>query len=84
MARAEVSVSARVVLAFASPAAARAIGAALAVDNPAQAVAQKVVGARVVLEVGEGKANAVRETLDDWLRCAAAAQGAVGARRAKR
>ena len=76
--------SARVVLAFDRPAEARAVAAALSVDNPHEAVTQKVEGGRVVLEVGEGRASGVRETLDDWLRCAAAAQGAAAARRANR
>ncbi len=74
MPRADVIASARVALTFAGAAEARAIGAALAVDNPGEAVSQKVEGRRVLLEVRAGAVLSLRATLDDWLRCAAAAQ----------
>jgi tRNA threonylcarbamoyladenosine modification (KEOPS) complex Pcc1 subunit len=79
VARAEVKVSARVVLEFGSAAQAKAVGAALAVDNPSTGAAQNVEAKRVLLHVDSGAVGSVRETLDDWLRCAAAAQGSAAA-----
>jgi hypothetical protein len=84
VARVQVQVSARAVLAFGSAAQARAAGAALAVDNPSGGAGQRVHGRRVLLDVPSGAVTSVRETLDDWLRCAAAAQGAAAAAGARR
>ena len=73
--------SARVVLRFSAPATARAVGAALRVDNVGTGLKQGVRGARLTAEAPGASARSLRATLDDWLRCAAAAEPAAHASR---
>lgn len=57
----------------------KAVAAALEVDNPKGGMVQKVQGATLVLTAKAASAKSLRETLDDWVRCAAAAEAAAAA-----
>ena len=71
---------AQVVLTFDSARTAAAVARSTAVDNPPAGVRQRQAGRIVRFETGPLPPRSVRHTLDDWLRCAAAA--AEAARRA--
>ncbi len=60
---------------------ARAVASATSVDNPRRGLSQRARGRTVELRASAASARSLRETLDDWLRCATAA--AEAARRAR-
>ena len=66
-------VAARVELTFDSPRTAAAVARATAVDNPLHGVRQRQVGRIVRFEAAPAPPRSLRQTLDDWLRCATAA-----------
>jgi hypothetical protein len=78
---AAVRVSARLSLSFEDAQTARAVAAAARLDNPQGGVDQETRGATVTVRVGAASARSVRETLDDWLRCAGAAESSARAAR---
>jgi hypothetical protein len=80
-ARAQVKLDARPTLRLTDLKTARAVDKATGVDNPQSGLRQSVAGARLQLEARPASPASLRATLDDWLRCAAAA--AEAARHAK-
>jgi len=68
-------------LRFEDEATAKAVALSTAVDNPPAHAAQSTAGRKVTLEAHGPTLPSLRETLDDWLRCAATA--AEAARRAR-
>lgn len=77
----EVRVRASVTLRFEDARTARAVARATEVDNPARGVEQALAGRVVEFNLDPAAPRSLRESLDDWLRCAAAA--AESARRAR-
>ena len=70
---------ARVELRFESEALARAVGAATQVDDPPAYARTAVDGRTVVFEASGPGVASVRESVDDFLRCAIAADAAAKA-----
>jgi len=75
---------ARLRLRFSSEAVARAVEAALAVDNPASYVRQSRAGLVIEVQVSGPSPRSLRETLEDYLRCAVTAEQAAMSARSRR
>ncbi len=68
-----VRIAAQVELRFDTARTAAAVALATAVDNPPKGVRQRQAGRVVRFEAAPASPRSLRQTLDDWLRCAAAA-----------
>ncbi len=66
-------ITAQVALTFDSARTAAAVAGATAVDNPREGVRQHQEGRTVRFEADPAAPRSLRQTLDDWLRCATVA-----------